>query len=216
MAAIRIGERPLRVENIFCVARNYMAHAAEMGAAIGPEPVVFLKPTSALLLPGAPIPLPPWSNEIHHEAELVVAIGRSGRNIDRAAALSYVAGYGLGLDLTARDVQAQAKKNGQPWTLAKGYAGSAVVTGFVPAAAIPFPGEVVYRLEVDGDTRQYADARLMAFDVPALIAWISERFGLSEGDLIFTGTPEGVGPIHGGQQLRLVLGGLIDETFVVA
>ncbi|GAA5783961.1 fumarylacetoacetate hydrolase family protein [Chitiniphilus shinanonensis] len=216
MATIRIGPRELRVANIFCVARNYLAHANEMGSTIGPEPVVFLKPTSALLAEGEAIPLPDWSSEIHHEAELVVAIGRSGRNVDRAAAMSYIAGYALGLDLTARDVQAQAKKNGQPWTLAKGYAGSAALTGFVPAAAIPFPGEVTYRLEIDGETRQYAEARLMAFDVPALIAWISERFGLTEGDLIYTGTPEGVGPIHRGETLRLVLGGLIDQSFTVA
>ncbi|WP_148716363.1 fumarylacetoacetate hydrolase family protein [Chitinolyticbacter meiyuanensis] len=214
--SIAIGARTLRIANIFCVARNYVAHAAEMGSSIGPEPVVFLKPTSALMPHGDAIALPDWSVEIHHEAELVVAIGRDGRNIDRAAAMSYVAGYALGLDLTARDVQRVAKQNGQPWTLAKGYAGSAALTRFVPAPAIPFPGEVSYRLEIDGETRQYAEASQMAFDIPALLVWLSQRFGLTEGDLVFTGTPEGVGPIRSGQQLRLVLGGLIDETLSVA
>ncbi|HSC79009.1 MAG TPA: fumarylacetoacetate hydrolase family protein [Chitinolyticbacter sp.] len=216
MATIHIDSRELRVANIFCVARNYVAHAAEMGSSIGPEPVVFLKPTSALLPHGAPIPLPGWSSDIHHEAELVVAIGRDGRNVDRASAMSYVAGYALGLDLTARDVQRVAKQNGQPWTLSKGYAGSATLTAFVPAKALPQPGEAVFRLEIDGETRQHAEVGQMAFDIPALIAWISARFGLTEGDLIYTGTPEGVGSIHSGQQLRLVLDDLIDETVLVA
>ncbi|WP_035053088.1 fumarylacetoacetate hydrolase family protein [Andreprevotia chitinilytica] len=215
MPAIRIANAELPVANIYCVARNYVAHAAEMGATIGAEPVVFLKPTSALLFPGSSIALPEWSNEIHHEAELVVAIGRDCNNVDRAAARSYIAGYALGLDLTARDVQAEAKKKGMPWTLSKGFAGAAVLTDFVPAPAIE-PTDVTFDFSINGELRQHADTRQMAFDVPTLIAWLSSRFGLKAGDLIYTGTPEGVGPIRSGDVLHLLLGKLIDQTFNVA
>ncbi|WP_283150436.1 fumarylacetoacetate hydrolase family protein [Silvimonas soli] len=216
MPQIRIADQQFAVANIFCVGRNFQAHAAEMGSSIGEEPMVFLKPTSAIVPPGAAIPLPSWSKEIHHETELVVAIGRSGRDIAKADAMSYVAGYALGLDLTARDIQAEAKKKGQPWTLAKGYAGAAVLTDFVPASAIPHPEQIGFTLHIDGQLRQSADTRNMVFDIPTLIAWISARFGLTEGDLIYTGTPEGVGPIHASETLQLVLPGLIDQSFKVA
>ncbi|XZG71384.1 fumarylacetoacetate hydrolase family protein [Chitinibacteraceae bacterium HSL-7] len=216
MAQIRIGDTVLPVANIFCVARNYSEHAKEMGSVIGKSPVVFLKPTSALVPDGHAIPLPKWSSDVHHEAELVVAIGRPGFGVRREEAMSHVAGYALGLDLTARDVQAEAKKNGQPWTLAKGYAGAAVLTGFVPASVVSDPGALSFRLEIDGECRQEAHTSDMAFDLPALIVWLSEHFGLKTGDLIYTGTPAGVGPIHSGETLRLVLDDLIDQTFMVA
>ncbi|KAF0812928.1 Fumarylpyruvate hydrolase [Andreprevotia sp. IGB-42] len=215
MPVIRIADTELRVANIYCVARNYLAHAAEMGSSIGPEPVVFLKPTAALSYPGQAIVLPDWSSDVHHEAELVVAIGRDGEHIAREDALDHVAGYALGLDLTARDVQAQAKKSGSPWTLAKGFRGSAVVTDFVPATAIA-PPDVRFELIINGEVRQRADMQQMAFDVPALIAWLSSRFGLQAGDLIYTGTPEGVGPVQSGDVLRLTLDGVIDQQFTVA
>ncbi|MBB5190823.1 2-keto-4-pentenoate hydratase/2-oxohepta-3-ene-1,7-dioic acid hydratase in catechol pathway [Silvimonas terrae] len=216
MPQIQIADQILNVANLFCVGRNFAAHAAEMGSSIGEEPMVFLKPTSAILPAGEPIPLPSWSREIHHETELVVAIGKGGRNIDPAHAMAHVAGYALGLDLTARDVQAEAKKKGQPWTLAKGYYGAAVLTGFVPVTAIADPAQLTFTLHIDGELRQHADTRNMVFNIPTLIAWISSRFGLTEGDLIYTGTPEGVGPIQAGETLQLVLPGLIDQSFVVA
>ncbi|SMC16589.1 2-keto-4-pentenoate hydratase/2-oxohepta-3-ene-1,7-dioic acid hydratase (catechol pathway) [Andreprevotia lacus DSM 23236] len=214
MPSIQIASQTLPVANIFCVARNYLAHAAEMGSSIGPEPVVFLKPTGALSYPGQNIVLPAWSSDVHHEAELVVVIGKDGNDIAAADAWDYVAGYALGLDLTARDVQAQAKKSGSPWTLSKGFRGAAVLTDFIAADAISPPG-VQFSLTVNGELRQQADMHQMAFDVPTLIAWISSRFGLRRGDLIYTGTPEGVGPIHAGDELRLQLPGLIDQRYTV-
>ena len=213
---IHIGTHTLNVANIFCVGRNYQAHAAEMGSSIGAEPMVFLKPTSAIVGAAAPLQLPAWSKDIHHETELVVAIGKSGRNISAADAMSYVAGYALGLDLTARDVQAEAKKKGHPWTLAKGFAGAAVLGEFVPASAIANPGDVSFTLHINGELRQHAHTRDMAFDIPALLVWISSRFGLTEGDLIYTGTPEGVGPIVSGDVLQLQLGDVINARFQVA
>ncbi|AZN37881.1 fumarylacetoacetate hydrolase family protein [Iodobacter ciconiae] len=216
MPSIRIDQTDLRVNNIFCVARNYVAHAAEMGASIGSEPVVFIKPNSAVLQSGQALQLPEWSEDVHHEAELVVAIGRGGKNIRRENALEHVAAYALGLDLTARDIQAEAKKKGMPWTLAKGFDGAAVLTQFVPASVISNPFELEFTLEINGKSKQHADTRLMAFDVATLISWISSRFTLQAGDLIYTGTPEGVGQLHSGDQLRLTLGDLIEEKFVVA
>ncbi|NHQ85952.1 fumarylacetoacetate hydrolase family protein [Iodobacter sp. HSC-16F04] len=216
MPSIRIDQTDLRVNNIFCVARNYLAHAAEMGASIGSEPVVFIKPNSAILQSGQAMQLPSWSKDVHHEAELVVAIGRGGKNISKDNALEHVAGYALGLDLTARDVQAEAKRAGMPWTLSKGFDGAAVLTQFVPASVIRNPFELEFTLEINGKSKQQADTRLMAFDVATLISWISSRFTLQAGDLIYTGTPEGVGQLHSGDQLKLTLGDLIEEKFVVA
>ncbi|QBC44069.1 fumarylacetoacetate hydrolase family protein [Iodobacter fluviatilis] len=216
MPSIQIDQSVINVNNIFCVARNYVAHAAEMGASIGAEPVVFIKPNSAVRQSGEALQLPSWSKEVHHEAELVVAIGRGGKNIATEDALQHIAGYALGLDLTARDVQAKAKLNGMPWTLSKGFDGAAVLTKFVPASAISNPAAVTFSFEINDEVKQEADTKLMAFDVATLIAWISSRFTLQVGDLIYTGTPEGVGQIQSGDRLRLRLGELIDETFVVA
>ncbi|WP_043649540.1 fumarylacetoacetate hydrolase family protein [Chitinilyticum litopenaei] len=215
-STIRIGSDALRVANVFCVGRNYLAHAQEMGSTIGPEPMVFLKPSSALVMEGEPLVLPDWSREVHHEAELVVAIGRGGRNIAVAEALGHVAGYALGLDLTARDVQAVAKKTGNPWTLAKGFAGSAPLSAFVPVGAVADPQRLEFTLHRNGELKQHARTQDMAFGVATLIAWISARFGLQEGDLIFTGTPEGVGPIVSGDALVLDAPGLLHAEFRVA
>ncbi|WP_293932742.1 fumarylacetoacetate hydrolase family protein [Iodobacter sp.] len=216
MPSIQIDQAVINVNNIFCVARNYVAHAAEMGASIGTEPVVFIKPNSAVRQSGEALQLPAWSKDVHHEAELVVAIGCGGKNIAAEDALQHIAGYALGLDLTARDVQAKAKQNGMPWTLSKGFDGAAVLTKFVPASAISNPSAVTFSFEINDEIKQEADTKLMVFDVATLIAWISSRFTLQVGDLIYTGTPEGVGQIQSGDRLRLSLGELIDETFVVA
>ncbi|GHD66182.1 fumarylacetoacetate hydrolase family protein [Jeongeupia chitinilytica] len=215
MATINLDDQTYLIGNIFCVARNYVAHAKEMGSRILAEPVVFLKPTSAVLQEGQVIHLPSWSNDVHHEAELVVLVGAGGKNIQVADALQHVAGYALGLDLTARDVQAEAKKAGMPWTLAKGFDGAAVLSRFVSAAAVPQPEAISFDFYIDDERRQHAETRDMAFDVATLIAWISTRFTLHPGDLIYTGTPEGVGPIRAGERLRLVLGDLIDSRFDV-
>lgn len=206
----------MSVANIFCVGRNYTAHAKELGNAVEAEPVVFLKPTSALLREGSPIVLPEFSADVHHEIELVVLIGRNGKRVDRAAALSYVAGYGLGLDLTARDIQNVAKAKGLPWTLGKGFEGSACVSTFVPAPALPDPVDARFTLDVNGKRRQSGDARNMVFDIPFLISYLSHRFGLQAGDLIFTGTPEGVAALHSGDHLALRMGELIAADFHVA
>ncbi|WP_028449261.1 fumarylacetoacetate hydrolase family protein [Chitinibacter tainanensis] len=214
MAEIQIGTQTLSVNNIFCVARNYHAHAKEMGSQIAAEPMVFIKPNSAVLQPGQPIVLPSWSADVHHELELVVAIGQGGQNISPAQALDHVAAYALGLDLTARDVQAAAKKAGNPWTLAKGFDGAAVITDFVPSAGIE-PQQQSFSLQINGEVRQLAHTRDMAFSVAELISWLSRYFTLQPGDLIYTGTPEGVGPLRAGDELLLAWDGVLQSTWKV-
>lgn len=214
MAIVNIGVQQYTVNNIFCVARNYVAHAQEMGSTIASEPMFFIKPNSAVSQSGQPIVLPTWSNNVHHELELVALIGQGGKNIAAADALKHVAGYGLGLDLTARDVQAAAKQAGNPWTLAKGFDGAAVLTQFVPAAGVN-PADLQFSLQVNGELRQSAHTQEMAFSVAELIAWLSSRFTLQTGDLIYTGTPEGVGPLLAGDHLQLIWPDVLQESFVV-
>ncbi|GAB3243239.1 fumarylacetoacetate hydrolase family protein [Chitinimonas naiadis] len=208
--------RAQAVANIYCIGRNYAAHAAELGNQVEPEPVVFLKPTSALLEEGQPLRLPVFSQDVHHEAELVLLIGQGGKDIEPAHALQHVAGYALGLDLTARDLQTVAKQKGLPWTLAKGFDGSACISRFVPASALPVPGEAQFSLDVNEVRRQTGDCKLMIYDIPFIIGYLSSRFTLQAGDLIYTGTPAGVAALQSGDRLALKLGGLIEAKFEVA
>lgn len=208
--------RAVQVRNIFCIGRNYAAHIAELGNRQEEDPVVFIKPTSALHTPGTPIVLPPHSSDVHYEAELVLLIGKSGKNIAEDKALKYIAGYGLGLDLTARDLQTKAKQGGLPWAVAKGFDGSATVTQFIPAEHIEQPHMLEFQMHLNGQLKQHGDVRKMLFPIPFIVRYLSQVFTLQEGDLVFTGTPEGVGPLNGGDALRLVLPGLIDTEFKVS
>jgi 2-keto-4-pentenoate hydratase/2-oxohepta-3-ene-1,7-dioic acid hydratase in catechol pathway len=204
------------VANIFCIGRNYAAHAAELGNAVEPEPVVFLKPTSALLHEGMPLTLPDFSQDVHHEVELVLLIGQGGKCIPRHQALAHVAGYGIGLDLTARDRQGEAKQKGLPWTLSKGFDGSACLSRFLPASAVTHPQALHFHLDVNGVRRQTGDTRLMVYDLGFLIEYLSTRFTLQAGDLIYTGTPAGVAALAPGDVLDLDLNGQLQARFTVA
>lgn len=210
-----IDGTPLRVTNIFCIGRNYAEHIKELGNQQEQEPVVFLKPVSALCLEGRAIQLPSWSNDVHYEAELVILIGKGGKNIAKADALSHICGYGLGLDLTARDRQSQAKQQGLPWTISKGFDQAACLSKFIPAAALPMPESCQFRLHINGALRQRGMTALMLFDLSTLIVYLSQMFTLSAGDLIFTGTPEGVGKLHAGDCLQLQLETLLTAEFTV-
>ncbi|WP_434628495.1 fumarylacetoacetate hydrolase family protein [Chromobacterium sp. CV08] len=204
------------VANIFCIGRNYAAHVRELGNREELEPVVFLKPRSALSPEGRPIQLPEWTDDVHYEAELLVLIGRGGKRIAKEKALDHVAGYGLGLDLTARDRQNEAKARGLPWTLSKGFDQSACLSRFIAAAELPEPNRCRFSLSINGQLRQSGRTELMLFDLGELIAYLSEKFTLSPGDLIFTGTPEGVGRLHPGDRLSLRLEDKLQAEFVVA
>jgi fumarylpyruvate hydrolase len=190
------------VHRIYCVGRNYAAHAREMG--MDPErepPFFFSKPADAIVPNGAPVPYPPRTGNLHHEIELVVAIGAGGRDIPLADALAHVFGYAVGNDLTRRDLQFAAREKGQPWDVSKGFDRSAPVTAIRRAAEVGHPERGRIWIEVNGERRQQADLSEMIWSVPEIVAELSTLFDLAPGDLIFTGTPAGVGPVQRGDSL---------------
>jgi 2-keto-4-pentenoate hydratase/2-oxohepta-3-ene-1,7-dioic acid hydratase in catechol pathway len=193
------------VGKILCLGQNYAAHAKQMKADTPTVPVVFLKPSTALLDTGGTVRLPVMSRDVHHEVEMVIVIGKSGSRIDTRQAMDVVAGYAVGLDMTMRDVQADAKKRGHPWAVAKGFDTSAPLSPAVPKDLIADPHTLDISLRVNGSIRQSSNTGLMLFRVPDIIAYLSSVFTLEEGDLIFTGTPEGVGPVRPGDILEATL-----------
>jgi 2-keto-4-pentenoate hydratase/2-oxohepta-3-ene-1,7-dioic acid hydratase in catechol pathway len=189
------SNRTLNAGKIICLGRNYAEHAKEMKAAIPPEPVLFLKPSSAILADGGTILIPPFSRELHHEVELVALIAIGGSKIPRPDAMHHVGGYAVGLDMTLRDLQADAKKKGLPWSVSKGFDTSAPLSSFVAPDAVADPHNLAISLAVNGTVKQRSNTRNMIFPLDEVIAYISSIFTLEPGDLIFTGTPEGVGPV---------------------
>lgn len=187
---------------IICVGRNYARHAAEMQDEVPTEPVLFLKPATALVGHGGKVILPAASDDVHHELELVIAIGRGGKGIRVSQALDYVDGYAVGLDMTARDLQARAKERGDPWSVAKGFDTFAPLGPLVAARKITHPQALALRLTVNGEMRQEGTTADMIFSVAEIIAYASTVFTLMPGDLIYTGTPEGVGSVHDGDVLE--------------
>ncbi len=182
------------VRRVYCVGRNYAAHAREMGHDDREPPFFFQKNATDVVTPGE-VPYPPLTADLHHEVELVVAIGRGGKDIAIGAALGHVFGYAVGLDLTRRDVQAELKKAGRPWEPAKAFAQSAPVGTIRPAADIGHPVRGRLTASVDGALRQDGDLGDMIWNVPEIIAHLSRWFELEAGDLVFTGTPAGVGEL---------------------
>jgi 2-keto-4-pentenoate hydratase/2-oxohepta-3-ene-1,7-dioic acid hydratase in catechol pathway len=195
------GEQ-LPVGKILCLGRNYAEHAREMKADVPETPVVFLKPSTAILHQGGMIIIPPRSRQLHYEVEMVVVIGTRGARIPREQAMEHVAGYAVGLDMTLRDLQAEAKKKGLPWALAKGFDTSAPVSSFTPRERIEDPHALELSLAVNGVDRQRASTREMIFRVDEIISFLSEFYTLEQGDLIYTGTPEGVGEVKPGDLLE--------------
>ncbi|GAB3468616.1 fumarylacetoacetate hydrolase family protein [Massilia terrae] len=192
---------PLR--RVFCVARNYAAHAREMGANPDREPPFFFtKPADAVVPAAGVVPYPSATNDMHHEVELVVAIGKPGVNVKPEDAMSLVWGYGVGLDLTRRDLQAAAKEAGRPWDMAKGFDASAPCSELHPVSAVGHPSQGRIWLEVNGALAQEGDLGDMIWRVPEVIAYLSGFVALQPGDLIYSGTPSGVGPLKPGDHVR--------------
>jgi fumarylpyruvate hydrolase len=188
---------------VFCVGRNYADHAREMGHDPDREPPFFFtKPADAVVATGAELPFPPMTEDLHHEIELVVAIGTGGVDIARARALDHVFGYAAGLDMTRRDLQQAAKAQGRPWDLGKGFDASAPMGAIAPATAIGHPARGRIELVVNGTVRQAADLDDLIWPVPDVIAYLSRFVTLAPGDLIMTGTPAGVGPVVRGDRLE--------------
>jgi fumarylpyruvate hydrolase len=190
------------VRRIYCVGRNYAKHAREMGMDPDREPPFFFsKPADAVVANGTPVPYPPRTANLHHELELVVAIGSGGSDIPLDSALAHVYGYAVGLDLTRRDLQFAARDQGRPWDVSKGFDHSAPVSAIRPAAEMGHLEQGAIWLEVNGEARQRANLSEMIWSVPEIVAELSTYYELRPGDLIFTGTPEGVGPVKRGDSL---------------
>jgi fumarylpyruvate hydrolase len=196
------------VRRIFCVGRNYAAHAREMGNDDREPPFFFTKPADAVVANGSVIPYPPRTANFHHEAELVVALGTGGANVPVANANSLVYGYAVGIDLTRRDLQSDARDNGRPWDTSKGFDRSAPTAAIRPVAAGGIIENARIWLTVNGKTKQDANIAEMTWKVPEIIAELSTLFELAPGDLIFTGTPAGVGPLSKGDVIEAGIEGL--------
>ncbi|MBS0438640.1 MAG: fumarylacetoacetate hydrolase family protein [Proteobacteria bacterium] len=210
-AAIAGSATRFPVRRIFCIGRNYAEHAAEMGASVDRgNPVFFCKPADAIVVDGADVPYPQATKELHHEVEMVVALHSGGIDIAEADALTHVFGYAVGLDLTRRDLQAIAKAKGMPWDTAKAFDHSAPLSPIRPAAEIGHPRSAALTLAVNGQLRQQSDIAQMIFNVPEMLARLSRLFELKAGDLVFTGTPAGVGPLVRGDAVHAQLAGLTE------
>lgn len=192
------------VKRIFCVGRNYHAHALEMGRPVDKatmSPFYFLKDASTLVHSGATVPYPPGTANYHYEMELVVAIGQPGFRVSEAQADSLIFGYAAGLDMTRRDLQLVAREQGRPWDLGKNFEQSAVCSEIVPAAGLGVLERGAIDLQVNGKVQQSADLSLLIWNIRELLADLSKFYHLEPGDLIYTGTPEGVGPVQAGDRI---------------
>lgn len=192
---------------IICIGRNYVDHIHELQNAIPEDPVIFQKPDTALLKDNAPFYMPDFTQDLHHEVEIVVKINKMGKNIEERFAHKYYEEIGIGIDFTARDVQSKLKAKGLPWELAKAFDGSAPVSHFISKAAFANMQNINFKLDVNGETRQQGNTSLMLFKIDYMIAYMSRFFTLKTGDLIFTGTPKGVSPVKVGDKLSASIEG---------
>jgi 2-keto-4-pentenoate hydratase/2-oxohepta-3-ene-1,7-dioic acid hydratase in catechol pathway len=204
-------------QNIFCIGRNYAEHAKELNNPIPTSPVVFLKPNSALCFEGENLIIPKQSSRVDHEVEIVLVIKKTGKNIPESKAHEYISHLGIGLDFTARDLQDKAKEKSLPWSIAKGFDTFAAIGQFQI-----FDGDVTklsnlhFKLSVNGEVKQIGNSQNMIFAIPQIVSYLSTIFTLSPGDLVFTGTPEGVGVLKKGDKLEAILEGYSSLSLGVA
>lgn len=211
LADIAGSDEKFPINRIFCVGRNYHAHAAEMGVSVDKttqEPFYFLKDAATYVPSGATIQYPPQTSNYHHEMEFVVAIGREGFNVAEQDADQLIFGYACGLDMTRRDLQLKARETGRPWDLGKNFEESAVLSPIVPVSESGIINNGALELRVNGKTVQSTDLNMLIWNVREIIAHLSKFYHLQPGDLIYTGTPEGVGPVVAGDKLEGSIAGL--------
>jgi len=199
------SEEKVAIGKMVCVGRNYAAHARELGNDVPEFPIIFLKPASNVIFSGEPVIHPSYSNELHHEVELVLYIGEDIKNADDAGAERAIQGYTIGLDMTLRDLQNEYRKKGDPWTLAKCFDTAAVLTDVVLKKDYKLRGDENISLSVNGLERQHSSIKNMIFSPVEIVKYISARMVLEKGDLIFTGTPEGVGKVVHGDKIQAIL-----------
>lgn len=196
------------IGKILCIGRNYVDHIKELGNETPAAPVVFMKPSTAVVGDGEAVVIPACSNECHYEAELAVLIGADGKDIPETEALAHVAGYGVAIDMTLRDVQDNLKKKGLPWEIAKGFDSSCPLSDFIPVGAVADPQNLTIRLVLNGEERQHGSTGLMINPVAKIISYLSGIFTLEEGDIILTGTPAGVGRVVAGDRMEASIAGV--------
>jgi len=204
------------VRRIYCVGRNYAAHAREMGMDERDPPFFFMKPPDAIVQNNSTIPYPVQTKNYHYEGELVACIGKGGSNIAVEDANDHIFGYAVGLDMTRRDVQIASREMGRPWDMGKGFDQSAPCTEVVPTAKIGHPTEGAIWLKVNGETKQSGDIRDMIWNIPESVSYLSGLMRLEPGDLIYTGTPEGVGPVVAGDEIVVHVDGVADLTIRIS
>ncbi len=202
------SDKSCRVGKIVCLGRNYLEHIRELNNEVPDQAVIFCKPASSLLGNEGQVVIPSYSNDCHHELELALLIGKEGKEIPEAQALSHVSAYGVALDLTLRDLQARQKEKGLPWEIAKGFDTSCPLSDFIPADMITDPDNLELSLKVNGQIRQQGNTNMMMRSVAQIVSEISAFYTLEEGDIILTGTPAGVGPMHSGD----ILEGVIEQV----
>ncbi|GAB4287836.1 MAG: fumarylacetoacetate hydrolase family protein [Ignavibacteriaceae bacterium] len=207
-ARIKNSDEQFPIGKIVCVGRNYAEHALELGNEIPPKPVVFIKPSSAVIYNGEKILYPPFSKEMHHEAELVLLIGQTIKNANLKTAEEAITAYGVGLDMTLRDIQGELKKKGHPWTVAKCFDTSAVISDFIKKEDMVLTLEEEIYLKVNGEYKQKDKLNKMIFKPAQIVEYLSSLFTLEPGDLVFTGTPAGVGKVNKGDIISAGIQGI--------
>jgi len=196
---------------VIAIGRNYAAHAKELNNPLPTSPVIFLKPDTAILKDNKPFYIPEFSSDIHYELEVVLKVCKEGKHIAEKFAANYFDEVGLGIDFTARDIQNIHKEKGLPWELAKAFDNSAAISHFIPKSNIPDLNNLQFELKINGETRQNGNTKNIIFSFEKIIAFVSQYITLKKGDLIFTGTPEGVGQVHQGDKLEAWIG---EEQFL--
>jgi len=200
---------------IIAIGRNYAAHAKELNNAVPTKPIIFLKPDTAVLKDNKPFYLPDFSSDIHYELEVVLKICKEGKHISEKFAANYYDEIGLGIDFTARDIQSEHKEKGLPWELAKAFDNSAAISTFLPKADFADMYDLKFELQINQETRQSGHTANLLFSFEKIIAFVSQYITLKKGDLIFTGTPEGVGQVKQGDQLEAWLEGKQLLNFII-
>lgn len=215
MISVKLGSEKYQVGKIVCVGRNYVEHAHELGNEVPEFPLIFLKPPSNIIFSGGKIVHPEYSNDMHHEVELVLLIGEDVKCVSTDDAENSIVGYTVGLDMTLRDIQDKLKSKGHPWTLAKCFDGSAALGDFVSVKQLPLNLDSWLSLSVNGNEKQNSDLNKMIFKPNDIVSYISSVMKLEKGDLIFTGTPAGVGKVKKGDVIDAALDGIVKLTVVV-
>lgn len=210
------SQETYQLGKIVCIGRNYYDHIAELGNEVPDEPVFFIKPSTSIILNGGEIKIPAVSTDCHHELELAVLIGKKVSQVNEDVAMASVAGYGIAIDLTLRDIQSNQKKKGLPWEIAKGFDTSCPLSDFVAADKVSNPHDLQMTLMVNGDVRQSSSSSLMMRKIPTIIAEASKFFTLLPGDVVLTGTPKGVGRIKSGDAIHAKIDQIGELSVTVA